>query len=691
MTMLRTVTVCSVFLLVCAMPLAAQVAGKEEKLIEAVKWGDLAKVEQEVDSGADVNAQDPEQLTPLICASAAGHKEIVEKLLHCGANANGRGALGFTPLCVAAYKARVEGAKLLLAHNADVNAKTEHGWAPLLFAAISGSTQMVSLLFDSGADVNATTVRGSTALNVAANLGRTGVVELLLKSGARVDAGDEHGTTPLIAAAYRGNTDVVKLLLDAGADVNARDRMGKTALMCASLIGHTEIVKLLMGKGADAQVRSKEGTTALVMAEKRGHREIVRMLSQKGMDTLVSRSHGSTAAQRPGPKPPEKASGERPPARETRPTQDVVVTGRATKIAQLVGEYDRERHRLTENETLSRYKLMGTDLGVPFRHKGRTYLVFGDTSGLRGGDAIAYTVDTTPEDGLDLTFVHDDQGVYKPVTIPGISQGSFEVPMEGVSVGGRMYVYHTTDHSRKAMMGRSVVAVSDDDGSTFSYLYDLSTKHFINVSIVQVDTSRWKGLPASDGTGHVIFGTGTFRKSDVRLAFQPAAEIESPGSIRYFAGVDASGEPTWSEHEHDAQALFHQPCIGELSVSYNRFIEKWIMLYNCEGGGLAIYMRTADRPWGPWSVPQSVLDGKKDGAYCHFLHSDWKSRKCDILQDSGREQQSGGLYGPYQFEDLAVGDARGTTIYFTVSTWNPYTVVLMKASLKKRPPHEDGH
>ena len=109
-------------------------------------------------------------------------------------------------------------------------------------------------------------------------------------------------------------------------------------------------------------------------------------------------------------------------AQQTPSTQGVVIVSSATKIAQLVGEYDKERQEPTLNLTWSRYKLAGTDLGVPFKHDGRTYLLFGDTIGIRGGDAIAYTTDTTPEDGLELKFLHDDKG-YKPVKIPGISQG----------------------------------------------------------------------------------------------------------------------------------------------------------------------------------------------------------------------------------------------------------------------------
>ena len=372
---------------------------------------------------------------------------------------------------------------------------------------------------------------------------------------------------------------------------------------------------------------------------------------------------------------------------EQPPAEDVIVIARATKIAQLVGEYDREQEQPTINLTESRYNLLGTDLGVPFQHNGRTYLLFGDTHdnpvGPARGDAIAYTTDTSPEDGIELVFIHDETGTYKPVEIPGISQGGFEVPMEGTSIGGRMYIYHTTDHTEEVKMGRSVVAVSDDDGQTFTYLYDLSTQHFINVSIVEVDLAAWNGFPQNRGAGLVMFGSGPYRASNVRLAFQPAEDIESHTSIRYFTGVDGSGQPVWSSQEEKAQPLFDQPCVGELSVSNNRFIGKWIMLYNCALMWRGINLRTADQPWGPWSEPEVIFHPQSDNGYCHFMHSSWKFEKCDSVHDPGRENEWGGEYGPYQFEDLAVGDDSTTTIYFTMSTWNPYTVVLMKATLQK--------
>jgi hypothetical protein len=368
----------------------------------------------------------------------------------------------------------------------------------------------------------------------------------------------------------------------------------------------------------------------------------------------------------------------------TAEVNNVMIRSRAEKISQIVGDYDRQRQAPTGNLTNQRYRVERTDLGIPFQHRDRTYLLFGDAWN-PPDDPIAYTTDTNPEDGLDLVFLQNDAGRYRPIQIPGVSLGAFEVPTEGISVNGRMFIYVTTDHTDEVVMGRSAVAVSDDDGYTFNYLYDLSGEHFINVSLVEIDLAGRDGFPAADGAGLIIFGSGRYRESDLRLAFQPAEGIENPEQIQYFTGLDENNQPSWSSREEDAPPLFDQPCIGEFSVSYNAHIEKWILLYNCGfENARGINLRTANRPWGPWSDPLILFHPWDDRGYCHFMHVSWEFETCDDVHDGGRQNEWGGEYGPYQFENLAVGGPSQTTIYFTMSTWNPYTVVLMKATLEKR-------
>lgn len=357
------------------------------------------------------------------------------------------------------------------------------------------------------------------------------------------------------------------------------------------------------------------------------------------------------------------------------------VTGSTRKISQLIGDTDFERLTPTETRTQSRYGITGSDLGVPFTHNGVTCVVFGDTLGGLGGgrDPFAFTTDTDPEDGMQLTFLSNGS-TWRPITIAGISQGAFEVPLDGVSVNNKMYLYHSTDHSASVTMGRSVLAVSADNGLNFQLLYTLSRSNFINVSVNKVNLLDWPGTPLSSGDGLFLFGSGAYRASNVRLAFQPASAIEDVTALRYFTGLDAAGGPLWSTNEADAIALFDQPSVGELSVAWNKFIKRWVMLYN-SGNPRGINFRTARQPWGPWSQPQVLFKPWNDGGYAHFMHANWTFRNFDNVQNPGRENEWGGEYGPYMFKELATGSDNRTTIYFTMSVWNPYVAVLMKTEL----------
>ena len=104
------------------------------------------------------------------------------------------------------------------------------------------------------------------------------------------------------------------------------------------------------------------------------------------------------------------------------------------------------------------------------------------------------------------------------------------------------------------------------------------------------------------------------------------------------------------------------------------------MLYNC-GKPRGIVMRTSEQAIGPWTDAQVLFD-PKDG-YGKFMHISWKDRKTDSVHDPGRENDYGGEYGPYMIPRFFRGDRKETTIYFLMSIWNPYNVVLIKAKLSR--------
>ncbi len=361
---------------------------------------------------------------------------------------------------------------------------------------------------------------------------------------------------------------------------------------------------------------------------------------------------------------------------------------RAQKIVQLTGEFDREGWNGTGtpnfafNRTESRFSIIGTDLGVSFDHQDRLYFLFGDTWRVGHStpnddlDAIASCTDTNADDGLELTFLP------RPPVVPGIALGAFEVPLDGVSWNGSMYVFFSTDRRRAAaytLMGRSILARSDNNGLDFTLLYEVSRYKFINVSTMIVN-AREHGLPG-DGPQLVVFGSGRYRSSDVYLAVKPAAKIEKPGGFLFYAG--GLGKPYWSRDEDDAVPLFDEGCVGELSVRWNPLMGAWMCLYNADWpadrssvGG--IVMRWARRPYGPWSTGDlvfSVNDGL--GKFMHQPNVDHTQEGFG----SDRSADLAGMYGPYQIPQYSRWSNNGVQIYFTMSTANPYQTMLMTVSI----------
>jgi hypothetical protein len=351
------------------------------------------------------------------------------------------------------------------------------------------------------------------------------------------------------------------------------------------------------------------------------------------------------------------------------------------KVSQVTGETDRQRHVPTDNQTETRFGLWGTDLGASFEHRGELVFLFGDTWPVGpktddrpvDGDSIAFCTDRNPDDGLTLDFVKAADGKFKAVHIPGVSLKGFEVPNGGFSAKGHMYGIYTTEASKGPkgeVMGRSVLARSDD-GKIWAKVLDLSRTKFINVSAAVVDAAKTPGLPIDKGQAVLLWASGReYRRSSPCLACVPVGRVEESSAYRYWNGS------SWGNREKDAQPLFVHNEVGELSVAWCVPMKRWLMTYN-SGSPRGILIRTASRPTGPWSEPVVLFD-PKDG-YGKFMHA---SNGPDRMADPYRQKEYGGEYAPYMIPRFFRKTKEGVAIYFLMSTWNPYNVVLMRAEIK---------
>ena len=90
---------------------------------EAAENGNIEAVKLHLAAGADVNAKDEEEFTPLLYAAWDGHKEIAELLIANGADVNVKDVNGETPLGWTIFGKYPETADLLRKHGGKTGAE----------------------------------------------------------------------------------------------------------------------------------------------------------------------------------------------------------------------------------------------------------------------------------------------------------------------------------------------------------------------------------------------------------------------------------------------------------------------------------------------------------------------------------------------------------------------------------------
>ena len=326
-------------------------------------------------------------------------------------------------------------------------------------------------------------------------------------------------------------------------------------------------------------------------------------------------------------------------------------------VAQLTGE-------ASPNKT-DKYVVYGTDLGSMINVKKKTYFVFGDTFGEKnpsltgaGGsfwrsNVMAYTTDKNPADGIAFDgMITDDFGLAKEL-LPS-KKADFDemtkIPTHGVYANGALYLYFMSVNHWGAPgewdANYAGVGKSTDEGQNWTLLDGLTwpgDSNFIQVSPYKVQNRQ--------GESEIYFWSiPSGRFGGVKLMKVNEKKIEQMDAYVYFAGADKAGMPIWDNNMSKAELIVDDD-VGELSVVWNTYLERWLMTYSKEG---AVVIREGLTPWGPWGEPIEVVKA-----------ADYP-----------------GLYAPYMNERYVEDD--GKTIYFSLSLWEPYNVFWFKASLERK-------
>lgn len=377
-------------------------------------------------------------------------------------------------------------------------------------------------------------------------------------------------------------------------------------------------------------------------------------------------------------------------------TGDVRLTwipGSTVRVEQIVGDCDYAAQAKTgqctptTSRTATRSKVLGTDIGSSFESQGKLIFLFGDTIGpdqdYFASDTMASSTSNDPANGLFLDFFTKADGSPYFIRIPGVRMGAAEVPHAGIRLNGVTYIVCNTGTDQSLpnpnVNTYSVLTRFDETTRVFTPLRTISSMpngHFVTTSL------------HANGSDVLMYGLGLYRASDVYLATVPVSTFATGQDTRYFSGL-VNGQPTWSTSESAAVPVVVSGTTGNMSVTYADDLDLWLMTF--DGGSQSpatagVYFAYAAEPWGPWSEPQLIFNAKRDGALGTFIHDpgivpDPPGDGLNGPTIGGNDPYAtrGATYAPYTIERFTRVTGNMLSIYYTVSTWNPYTTVEMRS------------
>ena len=288
----------------------------------AVAYSAINAAKVLINAGADIEARDDLEsggLTPLHWAAIWGSKEMVATLLKFGANINADDRRECTPLHWATnfcrcgkLSGRPGGSQYYLSTRSGVDWSPRHHFAQHQQEIIA----MAKFLIDHGAMVNAVDSNGATPLHYLAfrKSQDTEIASFLIKSGALVEARDNSGLTPIHMAAEAGNLEMMCTLLEEfsnawdEADAKQRqdqlaargilttsqklhveDKKGQKPIHIAASAGQVAIIaKILDLSSDDLEILDNDGESALYKAVIAQNPKMIRfLLSHKARKPLI--------------------------------------------------------------------------------------------------------------------------------------------------------------------------------------------------------------------------------------------------------------------------------------------------------------------------------------------------------------------------------------------------------------------
>jgi hypothetical protein len=312
------------------------------------------------------------------------------------------------------------------------------------------------------------------------------------------------------------------------------------------------------------------------------------------------------------------------------------------------------------NATEARYQVKGTDLGIMWTdERGQILAAFGDTFGLGWAgissgfanpttidwrsNTLARSTDRNPANGMSFNNYVTDRPGHAKELLPSLKQDGVEmtkIPTGGVNVGGRNYLAYMSIRSftepGQWLTNHSGIAYSDDGGQTWK---DAGSARRENTAGFD-DQFQMIAFAQRDGFVYA-YGTPNGRFGDAHVARVPAQQVLDKSAYEYWTGK------AWQRGSSAIATPIVDGPVGELSVRYDQTLKSWEMMYLDESRK-EIVVRLAPQPAGPWGAEMPVAT----------------SREYPNLY--------GGFLDP---------DSKGSDLYFTMTQYDSYNVMMMHAKL----------
>ena len=342
-------------------------------------------------------------------------------------------------------------------------------------------------------------------------------------------------------------------------------------------------------------------------------------------------------------------------------------------------------------------------------------IAFGDTfnganqTGTWRNNVLLRSADNVLSDGLYIPdgIIHDP-GAYSgsPMTYQNVAReiiGKYPyskatqvtiIPTGAISVEGagangatRQYVAFMSikswDSPGKWTTNYSAISYSDDNGQNWTVVpassvrapasgrstvaYQSGNENFQMVSFVKPPEG------SADATAGYVYAYGTpaGRNGTVYVSRVNETQILDTTKYEYWDGKTwvknnpASAKPvlpgTTTSSFFGLIKKTTYPAAGELSVQYNSYLKKYVMLSTDSANN--VVMRTADSPTGTWSAPTTLATSANyPGLYAPMIHP-W----------SGTDQLKKADGSPEDPQYL----------YWNMSLWGDYNVALMRTDLSQ--------